>query len=65
MTSEQANAAQIDMLITSAPIEDLRDLCRQQQARIRELEAQAVQLEWAASLNGATVREMQRAKSRE
>lgn len=62
MTNDAA-LAQIDMLIAQAPIEDLRDLCRQQQARILELETQAAQLEWAAELNGATVREMQRAKT--
>lgn len=62
MTSAEANAAQADMLISDAPVEDLRALCRLLQERVYTLEAHVKVLEmqvelatFAAKLNKSTL----------
>lgn len=65
MTHEDANAAQIDMLIADAPVEDLRALCQLLQerlwtkdARIKVLETQLELATFAAQTNKDTLEKM-------
>lgn len=71
MTNDAANAAQADMLIAEAPIEDLRALCQAQQAELIKLRALLTEttlaaelFRAAAELNMETIKGMQRERAK-